>query len=743
MKRYIISILLILPSFFSVGQNSIDSLKLLLKDECMDKLDILLKLSDQYSLTSEFDSLVFYSTQALDKAKYYNNNEVFLRASINKALGLYNLDKTDESRDILNKCLFYTQKLNIPSLVIHHHLIYGLNFQEEANYEMAFVWFLECYYKSIKYIKSGVKDKEMLYYSKIGLRQLAYTFVYSSNNKKGIKWYHERINEKDTSLPIEFQRCYYSDLSYIYAQGIDHKKAIKYATKAIEISIKGNEKEDIFQDYCYLGIAYGNYDIEKSNQYYFECLKYIPKNDPKSAWIYNDISRNFNIMGKLKKSIEYQFKCLERHEINKDSIGLTFGFISLGVNMLNWRNFDDSEKYLLKAADYFKRKKMYLKLSETATHLCDLHMYKKEYDKVELYLDILNKNRNYVDVPRANGLYYLNLSHYLLEAKREIDKSMEASLKSLNYFDKANASRAIIQCNNLIASGYYYKNNYKKSKHYYLKTLKLINNYSNIYIKEKSLKDLSTIYELENKPDSAYYYMKKLSGVQKIIFERDTKLAMFKKERDYELVNYKEHSEKLKKSNIQLWILNKEYKIFLYASIIIGIAFSIFIYLYRTIKHKNVIKQKDLINKRFEAQFVKYSEELAEKEEALRRIKIEMEKASDGTTTTNDNLSEIINMLSSGLVTEDHWSDFFITFNKVFPGFLEYMNSKYINLSNNDNKILALLKLNLSTKEMSKLLMVSTSSLMTARYRLRKKINLEKDQKLEDIIKSDKLIISN
>ena len=91
-------------------------------------------------------------------------------------------------------------------------------------------------------------------------------------------------------------------------------------------------------------------------------------------------------------------------------------------------------------------------------------------------------------------------------------------------------------------------------------------------------------------------------------------------------------------------------------------------------------------------------------------------------------------MISTGLLTENDWDHFFKIFNIVFPDLLKNLTHEYTNLTANDIKICTLIKLNLSNREMSEVLMVSYSSLMTARYRLRKKINLEKEDKLEEVI---------
>ena len=68
--------------------------------------------------------------------------------------------------------------------------------------------------------------------------------------------------------------------------------------------------------------------------------------------------------------------------------------------------------------------------------------------------------------------------------------------------------------------------------------------------------------------------------------------------------------------------------------------------------------------------------------------------------------------------------------------FYESLGKKHTNLSRNELKLCALIKLNFSTKEMSQLLGVSTDTVNKARYRLRKKLELQREDNLFTYISS-------
>lgn len=79
---------------------------------------------------------------------------------------------------------------------------------------------------------------------------------------------------------------------------------------------------------------------------------------------------------------------------------------------------------------------------------------------------------------------------------------------------------------------------------------------------------------------------------------------------------------------------------------------------------------------------------------------------------------------------------FFSNFEKVYPNFRNSLQSINPNLSANELKLCALLRLNLSSKEIGALMNITQESVNKARYRLRKKMNLTSKEDLIAFITS-------
>jgi DNA-binding NarL/FixJ family response regulator len=130
-----------------------------------------------------------------------------------------------------------------------------------------------------------------------------------------------------------------------------------------------------------------------------------------------------------------------------------------------------------------------------------------------------------------------------------------------------------------------------------------------------------------------------------------------------------------------------------------------------------------------ESQLSALTLQMIQKNELLQELK---EKLENNTGPTIDvAVSKIIN---KGLVQDKEWSDFNSHFESINKNFYNRIKQAFPEISPNELKICALIKMNLSIKEMASILNISPDSVKTARYRLRKKLNLNTEDNLTDFI---------
>ncbi len=97
-------------------------------------------------------------------------------------------------------------------------------------------------------------------------------------------------------------------------------------------------------------------------------------------------------------------------------------------------------------------------------------------------------------------------------------------------------------------------------------------------------------------------------------------------------------------------------------------------------------------------------------------------------------LEQLIREIDSNIDLEAQWELFKRHFEAVHTGFFERLNQQFSNLSNNELKLCAYLRMNFSSKEIAQMLNIEVESANTKRYRLRKKLNLKNDANLVDFL---------
>jgi hypothetical protein len=88
-------------------------------------------------------------------------------------------------------------------------------------------------------------------------------------------------------------------------------------------------------------------------------------------------------------------------------------------------------------------------------------------------------------------------------------------------------------------------------------------------------------------------------------------------------------------------------------------------------------------------------------------------------------IQNIRKVLSKNLNEDDNWDTLERNFNLVYDGFIDELIRRFPDLNIVDRKLCAYLRMGLRSKDIASLLNTSTRSIETARYRLRKKLDLD------------------
>ena len=127
---------------------------------------------------------------------------------------------------------------------------------------------------------------------------------------------------------------------------------------------------------------------------------------------------------------------------------------------------------------------------------------------------------------------------------------------------------------------------------------------------------------------------------------------------------------------------------------------------------------------------------LIQKNQLLNNIKstlknISKEEANKNLTTQ---LSRLVKSIDKDLAGGEEWSQFAQNFDQVHGNFITRLKDKYPSLTPQEIKFSAYIRMNLNTKEIANLLGISVRGVEIGRYRVRKKLELERKDNLSDFL---------
>ncbi len=161
-------------------------------------------------------------------------------------------------------------------------------------------------------------------------------------------------------------------------------------------------------------------------------------------------------------------------------------------------------------------------------------------------------------------------------------------------------------------------------------------------------------------------------------------------------------------------------------------------------KKEALVKEREIVRLKNEAlrKEVKHkSKELANnalsiirKNESLSKIKNQLEQIRKKNPDSKE-LDKVLNSVNLTLKQKNKdWDLFEINFDKVHEEFFEVVIHKHPDLSKRDLQLCAYVKMNLTAKEIAPILGISIRGVETQKYRLKKKLDIDKKQNLSEYL---------
>lgn len=166
----------------------------------------------------------------------------------------------------------------------------------------------------------------------------------------------------------------------------------------------------------------------------------------------------------------------------------------------------------------------------------------------------------------------------------------------------------------------------------------------------------------------------------------------------------------------------------------------------RELKEGTLIAEKEMIRLRNEAlnmEMIHKEKELAnstmliiQKNEILTKLKNELVRIKNDISEdpVKNELGSTIRRIGKEIDNEKQWQVFNTHVEQVHEALFKKLIEKYPNLTPRELSLCAYLRMNISSKEIATLMNISTRGVEISRYRIRKKLNLDRDENLTDFM---------
>ena len=529
----------------------------------------------------------------------------------------------------------------------------------------------------------------------------------------------------------------------------------------ISLSEKANNNEALAMAYYYKAACY--IILERYDSAYILCLNALSfaekQNNDVVAGKMKIVLANYHI---AKNEFKDANKCLldaleifERKDSVKDLMNVLNGF---GLLYYNLKEFEKAITYYTRVIALSKGSEYKRQESVAYLNISNCYLYKLDYDRTIYFLD-----------KALSGFRELNDSVYIMMCHMNlgivsIDKGDED--KGLSYYFSVSdfsrrTDKKLLLAHTLfnIATVYYDNNNLGLAEKYYFESMEVYRSISNKSGEKDVLNQLSKIELSSNNWKQAYEYYDSYIVIKDSILNADLLKNINDLQWKYDFQKQENETQAIKK---RFELKQKETAILIISFIFVFIVVLLFIAVIR-LANKNLKKSDKLKELRIiHLQGQMIADEKINHLEKL-KLRAEIEAKNKELTTTslqlilkNDVLNNVSGIaenyfqkksmneecynrlkivLKENLDQDKDWEHFKNLFEGVHHDFFKNIKRNCPEITENELRLCAYLKINLHNKEIAKLLNITPDSLKTLRYRIRKKFHLEKDTILEDYIR--------
>ena len=505
-------------------------------------------------------------------------------------------------------------------------------------------------------------------------------------------FYAEKLGSRDTVCECHLAIADACQHSGEYSEGL---KASYDALKVAEQT--QNEQQGARANYQlgvnYTLIANHKMALQKLNLALDVQMKYGNFSDVRS--LYHAFGNSFEHLGNYPKALEYHRKGLEVSEYLEDNYSIAIGLNHIGNVHLFLENYPDALECYRRSLsirididDIFGEAET---RSNLAVVLSKSYEFRQALEHLFAALEIFERVDN---LPMIVQTYSTIGATYL--ANREYDVALRYLRDALALTESMSKTNIMQSVQLHIAQAYYQTSHFHRALEFTHQALTRAAEREDKKTMYKAHLLSSTIWEELGNIEKAYHHHKEFTRIkddfhgvekQKLVAEMQVRYEVEKAEKEREIY-------RLKAEQLELDVNKKDREL--------------------TVLALHVAQKNEFIDKMHQ--------------------KMNTAGMNAHASDTKEQINKFAAEMRSNVHVESQWTMFQQKFTQLHPEFMRTLSKMHNSLTPTELKICALLKINLSNKEIATMLSVSTHNIEMHRYRIRKKFGLSTQTNLSSFL---------
>lgn len=498
--------------------------------------------------------------------------------------------------------------------------------------------------------------------------------------------------------------------------------ALDYLNQMQNLSKKLNYRKGLRRmHFLKAGLFLRSRQVDSTKFHYRQFNSLLEENTADSLLVtyYANMGLALNYEGEYDSSIQFLNKALEKLAVTDSSKQFCTILNSIGLNFYYLGNLEKSLDYFHQSFECFAKLGKLEQIASSANNIAAVSFSLKKENADSIFLSILQNELK----PETKATIYLNLGI--------IQYKLGKTNNSLKYLTKADSifsttGKRPPELLHAYADLYILEKDFQQALSYYEQILSGYPAYAKM---DLLFENIASLHFKMQQYDSARKYYEKALAERHLKTKETIEETLSKTKQNLSIIQKNAQLRELNLENKLLQSSKERNRIFISSLLIVILLILLLGWLYF---HKEKERRKV---KEFEVrEQARKLDELKQKIHQRNVFVEEIEKKINKLQNEQNIQKELKSDILETFGINGDLDTFLIYFKDQHQGFYEKLRQISAELTDNDLRICSLSKLRLSLKETANVLNISADAVKSSRYRIRKKLNVDTDQKLSDFL---------